>query len=143
MRKLNIGCGKDIKPDHTNIDVKSFPGVDLVVDLNVAPWEHLSDGAYDFALAKDVVEHLDSFVAFFDELHRVLNKGGLAMISVPKPDSTDLWKDPTHRRGYTLENFEYITAMPAGKRTQYTDRLWEIVSGWETGWDTIVLLRKV
>ncbi len=30
MKKLNLGCGKDIRKGYINLDLKKLPGVDIV-----------------------------------------------------------------------------------------------------------------
>ena len=32
-RKLDLGCGRDVRPGHVNADRVLLPGIDLVLDL--------------------------------------------------------------------------------------------------------------
>ena len=60
--KLNIGCGKDIKPEFVNLDNVKLPGVNLVHDLDKFPWP-FEDNSFEYIRAISVLEHLeDSFV---------------------------------------------------------------------------------
>lgn len=38
MTKLNLGCGKDIKPDYINLDLRKVNGVDIMCSLNSFPY---------------------------------------------------------------------------------------------------------
>ena len=37
MKKLNLGCGTDIKKGYINLDVAKLDGVDVVHDINRLP----------------------------------------------------------------------------------------------------------
>lgn len=55
LRKLNVGCGFDIKPDYVNVDLNDFHDPDVVddiTDLLLFP-----AGVFDEVYAKDVLEH--------------------------------------------------------------------------------------
>ena len=34
MKKLNVGCGRDIREGYVNLDIVPFRGVDLICDLD-------------------------------------------------------------------------------------------------------------
>lgn len=42
-KKLNLGCGKDIKKEYVNLDIRKFPGVDIIHDLNKFPYPFKDD----------------------------------------------------------------------------------------------------
>jgi SAM-dependent methyltransferase len=74
------------------------------VKLGAAEKLPYEDGSFDLVTALDVVEHLDDDVAGLKEIHRVLRKGGRAVLFVPA--FMFLWgvQDDIshHRRRYTL-----------------------------------------
>ncbi len=56
--KLNLGCGKQIKEDYTNLDKVALEGVDVVHDLDVFPYP-FRDNTFDEILCSHVLEHVD------------------------------------------------------------------------------------
>jgi len=100
--RLHVGSGDRILPGWTNIDVKHFPGVDLVADVTLGlPF---SDAAAIFA--EHFLEHLDILDAldFLNECHRALAPMGKLRLSTPNLD----WVWRTH---YPLD------ASPEDRRT--------------------------
>lgn len=95
--KLDIGCGPNKKPGFIGVDQYSFPGVDVVTDLNKAwPWE---DNSVEEASSSHCLEHFDAMerVHFLNELYRVLKPGAKATIAVPHWASCRAYGDPTHK----------------------------------------------
>ena len=83
MKKLNLGCGTDIKDGFVNIDFIRVPGVDLVHDLtSKLPFE---DGEVDFILASDVLEHFPKAKCqrILNDWVRTLKVGGEIHVRVP------------------------------------------------------------
>ncbi len=67
---------------------------DLRLDISHMP--EVADSSIDVLMACDVLEHVGNDHAAFQEIHRVLRPGGVAILSVPQKDppaSTD--EDPT------------------------------------------------
>ena len=56
MIRLNLGCGKDIKPGYRNIDIRPGLGVDEIADLSRLPW-FWKDESVDEILMLDFLEH--------------------------------------------------------------------------------------
>jgi len=82
MMKVNLGCGKQIKPGWTNIDNEKQLGVDVVHNLEVLPYPFQSN-TVDFIYMSHVLEHLDNPYEVILECHRILKHGGLLEILVP------------------------------------------------------------
>lgn len=82
MKKLHLGCGKNIKDGFINIDqfVKA-PGVENIDVLNMP----FPDDSIDEILSEHMIEHLpfESEEPFWRELFRVLKPGGRARIEAP------------------------------------------------------------
>lgn len=56
MKKLNLGCGDDIKAGYINLDArKTHPSVIIGDVTNISQFE---DGYFDEILAKDIYEHV-------------------------------------------------------------------------------------
>ena len=82
-RKLNLGCGYDIRPGYVNVDFQDFHKPDLVGDVRNLPT--LPSGHFEEIVAQDVLEHLprlDTPVALA-EWNRLLSIGGLLHIRAP------------------------------------------------------------
>ncbi|MFB2771553.1 methyltransferase domain-containing protein [Pelatocladus sp. BLCC-F211] len=106
MKKLNLGCGKDIRPGWINLDCVKLPGIDIVHDLTSIPLP-FEDNAFDEVLCQDVLEHIE-YVPVLREIHRILKPGGKVTIRVPHFSSSDAYADPTHHRYFSIHTFRYF-----------------------------------
>ena len=109
LRLLHVGCGGWIFPHAVNVDRVPLPGVDVVHDLDVAPWP-FPDGRFDEVAGLQVFEHVADPIAFINEAHRVLAPGGHLFVTVPHWRSENAFTDPTHRRFCTERTFDYWIA---------------------------------
>lgn len=108
MRKLNLGCGRDVRPGYCNVDRVPLPGVDVVLDLErPLPFP---DGAFDKIYSSHVLEHVEAFFALMAELHRVCATGGRLELYVPHLSFFGAYTDPTHRRFFGYHSFDYLSA---------------------------------
>ncbi len=82
LRKLNVGCGLDIRPGWTNLDVVDYGG-NQIVDINRYPWP-FPENHFE---CSHILEHLNNFNAAVTELYRVA-----------KPDATTGSSPPVTRR---------------------------------------------
>lgn len=113
--KLNLGAGKDIKAGWVNVDMLGHDGIDVVHNLMEFPYP-FDDGSATNIWAQDVVEHLDNYtrdykpgvVAFIEECHRILERGGEFFIQTPHWTAPFLWVDPTHVRGFDMRSFDFF-----------------------------------
>lgn len=94
-RRLNFGCGADVRDGWTNVDIARFPGAD-VIDQHTAPggdwqpdplrwWLPYGDGCFDLVVANHslcAIEwiHLGHWLG---EIRRVLRFGGVLRVLVP------------------------------------------------------------
>lgn len=110
--RLDIACGANKQPGFIGIDILPLPGVDIVHDLNVHPWP-LPDECAIMAFASHIVEHIPKvmiffdpetrqmrtwfpFLAFMDEVWRILKPGAEFAIAAPHGYSLGYQQDPTH-----------------------------------------------
>lgn len=118
-RRLNLGCGTDIRPGWVNLDRAALPGVNVVHDLNAVPLPFRA-GEFDHICAKDVLEHLD-YVPLLRDLHRILADGGTLEIQVPHFTSASSYLDPTHKRGFSVRTFDFFVVGSPFSRDYYFD----------------------
>ena len=96
--RLNLGCGRDIRPGWVNIDCAPLPGVDHVVDFDGKPVLPFADDSVAYSEGSHVVEHLRDPLPFMAELWRVTEPGGRAVFRCPYGSTDDADEDPTHVR---------------------------------------------
>lgn len=104
--RLNLGCGSVTREGWVNVDAVKLAGVDVVHDLDVAPWPW-EDGSVTRIEAKDIFEHVDRPVLFMTECHRVLRPGGVLHVRTPHYSCVDAFTDPTHKRQCTEQTFDF------------------------------------
>ncbi|PHM09240.1 class I SAM-dependent methyltransferase [Nostoc sp. 'Peltigera malacea cyanobiont' DB3992] len=82
-RKLNLGCGFDIRSAYLNVDFQDFHNPDLVADIRKL--DMLPSEFYEEIIAQDCLEHfprLDTEPALA-EWSRLLKSGGILKLRVP------------------------------------------------------------
>lgn len=107
---LDFGCGARKQGVHwMGMDKRGVEGVDIVHDLEKLPYP-LPDESVLTCLASHVLEHLDPrlTIDIFNEIWRMMKKGGELVIAVPYGGSRAFWQDPTHINGFTEVTFEYF-----------------------------------
>ena len=109
-----------MRPGWVNLDIAPLPGVDVVHDLDVRPWP-LADGSIEHAECFDILEHLADLPGAMAELHRILVPGGTVHITGPHFTSSAWPTDPTHRRAFAINTFEFFTRGSFLDRDYYFD----------------------
>jgi SAM-dependent methyltransferase len=128
--KLDLGSGRRPREDFQGVDIASLPGITRF-DLTIGdkwPWP---DDSVDELSSSHFIEHIaadyvnvfkklengnvvmvqqDRLLFFFDEAFRVIKPGGLFHLAWPALQSTDAFRDPTHRRFIPLETLYYLSA---------------------------------
>ena len=107
-KKLNLGCGTDIREGWVNLDSAALPGVDVVHDINSLPLPFAAD-SFDEIVCQDILEHIADYTPLLKELHRVLAPGGMLRVRVPHFTSKNNFSDPTHRRMFSSATFDFFT----------------------------------
>jgi SAM-dependent methyltransferase len=128
---INLGSGKDYKPNWLNLDVIDRAEPDLVLDLG-RPQEfpirtttrfgleiELTPGCIERVYANNVLEHVPDLPCLMGNVLTLLKEGGEIEIEVPYERALTAWQDPTH-----------IRAMNENSWTYYTDWFWYM--GWFT-----------
>ena len=139
-RRLNVGCGLDIRPGWTNLDMVDYGG-NQIVDLNKYPWP-FPENHFDEVLCSHILEHMGNFNAVVTELHRVTRPGGVIDVRVPFFLSTKFYSEPDHRIPFgirSFDNYEDIT----GRKLKFYEK-WKL--GHRTNYNSparfVVLVKK-
>ena len=83
FRRLNLGCGFDLREGYVNVDFQDFHKPDVLGDVRNLPM--LPSGYFKEIVAQDVLEHLprlDTPIAL-SEWNRLLCIGGLLHLRLP------------------------------------------------------------
>jgi len=136
-RRLNVGCGRNIREGWTNLDMAQLPGVDIVANLEQCAEDPLplDDDSFDEFLLSHVIEHIHQPLPLMQDLWRIAKPGARLNIHVPHGANDDAWEDPTHVRPYFLSSFGYFS-QPFYWRADYGYR-----GDWQTEKVTFVLRR--
>jgi SAM-dependent methyltransferase len=116
VRKLNLGCGRDVRPGYVNLDLAKLPRLDVVADLErPLPF---ADDSFDEVFSSHVLEHVGDLIPLLAELQRIAKPGGVLRITVPHLSFFGAYTDPTHRRFFGYHSFDYFT--PEGTYNFYS-----------------------
>ncbi len=121
-RRLNVGCGLDIREGWVNLDSVNYGGNQLC-ELNQYPWP-FPDNHFDEVYASHILEHMGNFNAVVTELWRVCCPGAIITVKVPFFLSTKFYSEPDHRIPFgirSFDNYEDIT----GRRLKFYEQ-WKL-----------------
>lgn len=107
MKKLNLGCGADVRNGFVNVDRVKLQGVNIVHDLNKFPWP-FKDNEIDYILCDQVLEHLNDIPKCLRELWRISREKGVIQIGVPHYAAPGAWFDLTHKHPFGWMSLDYM-----------------------------------
>lgn len=105
--RLDVGCGSRKRIGFIGMDIVNIPGVDIVHNMNLAPWPIMSN-TVDEIVFDDVLEHSKDFLTILSEVYRVGKNGCIVKISVPHFSSDNMYTDPTHTTFFSTRTFNYF-----------------------------------
>jgi SAM-dependent methyltransferase len=119
-KKLNLGCGDDIRSGWVNLDSANIPGVDIVHNIEQLPLP-FQNSEFSEILCQDILEHVE-YINILKDLHRILTPGGILHIRVPHFSSKNNYIDPTHIKRFSMYTFEFFvknSPLSKSKQRQY------------------------
>ena len=102
---VDLGCGPRKTPGSLGVDYHSYPGVDLVANLDIMPWP-LESSRFEHIICRHIIEHVSDCVTFMSEVHRIGKHGAVVRVVTPHFSSANSWQDPTHRRHLSMFWYE-------------------------------------
>lgn len=113
--RLDLGAGNRPTPGFKAVDITGEP--DYLVDLFQYPWP-FKDRSVTEVVSNHLIEHIphyrpeyegvDGFWMFFNELHRIMRKGGKVTLTCPYAKGDRAFWDPSHTRYIHEVNFYYL-----------------------------------
>lgn len=105
---LDIGCGPFKKAGYIGIDIKDYPGVNLVGDV-FEILAYIPNFSVDTVHASHFIEHIRDSRKFISEVVRILKPGSIATIIAPHFSNPYFYSDPTHRTFFGLYTMSYYS----------------------------------
>ena len=107
-KKLNIGCGRDIREGYLNCDIVNVNGVDKVFDFNGEfPFE---DNMFEEVRVWNCIHCCNDLVKFMEEIYRVLKNGGIVKIQTFCFLSMECANDPYYKTKMGYNTFNLFNA---------------------------------
>lgn len=110
MKKLNLGCGRRIKPKEkgwVNVDIQKGKNVDKSFDFEKFPYP-FENNTFDYVYIDNVLEHLDDIPKVMEELWRICKNNAIIEIIVPYWNHSVAYNDVTHRHYFNTRAFEIL-----------------------------------
>lgn len=157
---IDLGCGGSPRnkfniPDILGVDLHSADSGSVVVaDLSREPIP-AGDRRQQLVTAFDFLEHIprwerateglrSPFLDLMNDVHRVLEPGGLFYAETPAFPMAEAFQDPTHVNIVTPKTFSHYLAGPAWARQYgYTGRFKLVFMGWRVGHLVTLMQRSV
>lgn len=117
--RLDLGGGRNPNKGCINMDIRAWPQVDIVWDVEEFPWP-LPDECCVQVFASHLVEHINpakgGFLKFMDEVWRVCKPDAQFAISLPYCISPGYFQDPTHVNPCNENTWLYFDPLPDNQK---------------------------
>lgn len=108
-KRINIGCGKDIKKGWINLDQHKKYGADVIFDLNdifIGKKLPFEKNSFDYVYCSHVLEDFVNPLPILFEFVRICKIGGL--IEIRTPFETNTFNSLNHQRANTIIGFKSL-----------------------------------
>lgn len=106
IKIVELGCGPYKTKGAIGVDILELPGVDIVANINQG-LPFFEDNSIDLLITNHTLEHIENIDFLIKEIHRTLNKNGVAQIKVPHFSNPYYFSDLTHKCFFGLYTFDY------------------------------------
>ncbi len=144
FKRLNPGVILDVGSKHSpykkyipyskylRLDVDEKSGPDICCDLHKIEWQ---PEYFDTVIATEVLEHLYDPQKAVSEIHRILKKGGVVILSTRfiyhyHPDPKDYYRFTPDSLRYLLRDFSKVEIYHHGNRLQSA---WQVINTGKIG----------
>jgi SAM-dependent methyltransferase len=107
IKKLNFGCGEDIKKGWDNIDIQKSEKIYKSFDFDEYPYP-IKNNTYDYILLKQVIEHLTRPKKTLEELHRIGKPGSIICIETCYYNNKGAFNDMEHMHYFSEQTFKHF-----------------------------------
>lgn len=104
MKKLNFGCGDDIKEGWDNVDIQKSKKLIKSFDFNKFPYP-IKDNTYSYVYSSNVFEHLEEPKKVLKELWRICKKNAVIEIIVPHYTNKGAYDELAHEHYFSEKAF--------------------------------------
>lgn len=113
--RLDVGCGRRKQPGFVGMDIRPWPGVDIVHDLEDTPWP-LPDNSCSIVVMSHVFEHVSPkrTLDVMAEIHRVCQPDAQVAMSGPYGVGYRWQQDPTHCNPIVEATLYYFDPLKGG-----------------------------
>lgn len=105
MKRLNLGCGDDIRKGWDNIDIQKDKKLTKSFNFDKFPYP-IQDDTYDYILLSQVLEHLEKPEKVLLELRRICKPNAIIRIEVPYYNNKGAFGSMQHLHYFSDETFK-------------------------------------
>ncbi|MBT3394986.1 class I SAM-dependent methyltransferase [archaeon] len=107
MKKLNFGCGLDIKKGWDNIDIQTDERLTNSFNFNKIPYP-IKSNTYDYIYMRMIIEHLEKPDLVLHELHRICKEGAIIRVITSYYNNKGSYNDMEHLHYFSDETFKHF-----------------------------------
>jgi len=104
MKKLNFGCGSDIREGWDNADMQKGTNINYVFDFDKFPYP-FPENYYDYVLMKSVIEHLIYPDRALLEIHKCCKNGATIKIITDHYSNKGAYNSLEHKSWFNENAF--------------------------------------
>ncbi len=104
MKRLNFGCGKEIREGWDNVDIQKDPKITKSFDFNKFPYP-LKKNVYDYVYSRSVLEHINDPEKVLEELWKICKPEAIIEIIVPYYNNKSAYVDIQHKHFFSDTSF--------------------------------------